>query len=144
VFAAAGLPVVDNDINPRSPARWHQNALQPSFYHSVAQHVAIGAVVTSPWFAVLDIALPLAVAVSPLVACVHVPGHYVTDAHPSRVSYLRRLMQEGRVHFLWNLPKGPSGRRCCWILVFASPAYVRLLLKEEALDSAPVSFVRSQ
>jgi hypothetical protein len=144
VCAKAGLPVVDNDINPGSPARWHMNALLPSFYVQAAQRMAIGAVVTSPWFAVLDMALPLAAAAARSVACVHVPGHYLTDAHPSRVAFLRRLMQEGRIHFLWNLPKGPSGRRCCWILIFASPALMQLLLKSEELDSAPVSFIRSK
>jgi SAM-dependent methyltransferase len=141
-FEGSGLPVVDNDINPRSPALWHENALQPSFYLRVAQRVSIGAVVTSPWFTVLDLALPLAVSAAQSVACVHVPGHYLTDAHPSRVAYLRRLMQEGRIHFLWNLPKGPSGRRCCWILIFASAAYMRLLLKSDNLDSASVSFLQ--
>jgi hypothetical protein len=142
VCTKAGLPVVDNDINPASPARWHKNALLPSFYVQAAQRMAIGAVVTSPWFAVLDMALPLAAAAARSVACVHVPGHYLTDAHPSRVAFLRHLMQEGRVHFLWNLPKGPSGRRCCWIMVFSSPALMQLLVKTEELDSAPVSFVR--
>jgi hypothetical protein len=141
-FAGAGLPVVDNDINPRSPARWHENALQPSFYLRVAQRVSIGAVVTSPWFAVLDLALPLAASAAQSVACVHAPGHYLTDAHPSRVAYLRRLMQENRIHFLWNLPKGPSGRRCCWILIFASAAHMKLLLKSDNLDSTTVSFIR--
>ena len=50
--------------------------------------------VTSPWFAVLDIAVPLAVMASRVVACVHVPSYYLTDMTESRARYFRKLSLE--------------------------------------------------
>lgn len=139
VLAASGLAVVDNDLNPSSPALWHADALQPAFYARAAARMRIGAIVTSPWFSTLDLALPLAVAAARMVACVHVPGYFITDAHPNRAAYLRSLMQEGRLHVLWNLPKGPMGRRCGWLLIFASAKVKQLLLRADGLVSGSFS-----
>ena len=104
------------------------------------QHHTVDAIVTSPWFTVLDLALPLAAAHARTVACVHVPGHYVTDAHPNRVAYLLSLMQAGRLHILWNLPKGPSGRRCGWLIVFTNSWMRDKLIRPERRLTAPFSF----
>lgn len=141
VFAAQGIPVFDNDLNPRSGSHSHKDALQPAFYRYASLRAPIDAVVASPWFTVLDLALPLAVSAARCVACVHVPGHFITDAHPNRSAYLRALMREDKVHVLWNLPKGPSGRRCGWLLVFATPALKHLLLKDKHMVTAPFSFM---
>jgi hypothetical protein len=53
------------------------------------------AVVTSPWFAALDLALPLLVhnlsfflSAVDTVACIHVPGHYFTSAVEPRPTCL--------------------------------------------------------
>ena len=118
----------------------HADALQPGFYRRAQAEQAIDAVVTSPWFAALDLALPLAVLAARAVACVHVPGHYITDAHPARVHYLRELMREGRLHVLWNLPKGPMGRRCGWVIVFATPQLANWLIRPARRLAAPFSF----
>eukprot|EP00854_Cymbomonas_tetramitiformis_P034573 gene34573-biopygen33611 len=58
------LEVMNNDWNPQ--LKWPEalNALQPDNYRAWKQRYgACDAVVASPWFAVLDIALPLAVCV---------------------------------------------------------------------------------
>ncbi len=130
-LSKTGVPVVDNDLNPERPTSMHGDALQPDFYRAVETRAPVDAVVTSPWFAILDLALPLAVSAARVVACVHVPGHYVSDAHPARAKYLAALMRAGRLHILWNLPKGPMGRRCAWLLVFASPLIKKCLVSKE-------------
>jgi hypothetical protein len=133
------VPVLDNDLNPAHPADLHEDALQPAFYSRNSKHRAMEAIVTSPWFTVLDLALPLAVAAARCVTCVHVPGPFITDAHPNRNTYLLSLMRADRLHILWNLPKGPVGRRCGWLIVFATPALKKLLVHQGAV-SAPFSF----
>ena len=141
VLESMGVTTRTNDLNPSRKAHTHLDALQPGLYRSTARQVSIDGVITSPWFAVLDIALPLAVLAARTVACVHVPGHYVTDAHPARCAYLKGLMAQGRLHILWNLPKGAMGRRCGWLLVFASSTLRDLLINPERRLSAPFSFV---
>lgn len=139
-FGAAQVQVCSNDINPRQPADTHCDALQPTFYRQVARRIGLDAIVTSPWFAVLDLALPLAVMAARSVACIHVPGHFVTDAHPRRRAYLRALMHEGRVHMHFLDKKGPMGRRCLWLLVFADRATKARLLSPERQGTATCSF----
>jgi hypothetical protein len=134
-----GMHVRTNDIAFVHKAHTHADALQPAFYRAASSKMGIDAIITSPWFTALDIALPLAVLASRVVACMHVPGHYVTDAHPARADYLRGLMREGRLHLLWNLPRGPMGRRCGWLIVFAHASLRKLLIKPERRLSAPFS-----
>jgi hypothetical protein len=122
----------------RGSGRWPAPPRLAS-YERAARTRALDAIVASPWFTVLDLALPLAVHFARSVACVHVPGHYVTDAHPNRAAYLQTLMAAGRLHILWNLPKGPSGRRCGWLLVFASNELHERLIRPECRLAAPFS-----
>jgi hypothetical protein len=133
------IPVVTNDLNPENQADLHEDALQPEFYRRRAADCYMDAIVTSPWFTVLDLALPLAVSAAHRVACVHVPGQFVVDAHANRSAYLLSLMRAGRLHILWNLPKGPMGRRCGWLIVFATSALRDLMIPQSAV-SAPFSF----
>ena len=76
------------------------------------------AVVTSPWFGVLDVALPLLAHFARPVAFVHVPMHYVLDAHSRRAHFLAELQNAGRLLFVGNLPLGPLHRRCMWVGIF--------------------------
>ncbi len=87
------------------------DALQPTFYQKCAEaQGAIDAVVCSPWFTVLDVALAVAAARS--VVCMHVPGHYVASGLAPRYTYLQELQQQGRLAVLFGLPRGPMGWRC--------------------------------
>jgi hypothetical protein len=63
-------------------------------------------IVTSPWFSVLDIALPVIVESATVVACIHVPGHFLASGLGPRYAYLRRLQQCGRLVVLFGLPRG--------------------------------------
>jgi hypothetical protein len=77
----------------------------------------------------LDIALPLIVAAAQVVACVHVPGHYLSSGVQPRYAYLRQLQQEGRLVILFGLLRAATGWRCAWLLAFRSAALKQRLLR---------------
>ncbi|GIM13919.1 hypothetical protein Vretimale_16977, partial [Volvox reticuliferus] len=136
VLRKHGLLVHCNDVNPSHPADRHEDALQPDFYRRVLELWPYDAIVCSPLFALLDLALPLAVLFAPVVA-MHVPGHFVTDAHDARRRYLKGLAKEGRLSLIMGLPRGRMGRRCMWIVVFASRSLRDKMLHEDArMDGA--------
>ena len=129
-FKKVGLRVVTNDINIQHKAQHHLDTLQPASYKQLRSlYGRRTAFVTSPWFRMLDIVLPLTVLASPQVACMHVPGHYLTDAHPARLQYLRSLLQQGRLVTVMGLPRSVMGRRCLWLLIFASALVRQRLMK---------------
>jgi hypothetical protein len=72
--------------------------------------------------------MPLLATVGSAVACVHAPGHYLTSGVAPRFAYLRHLQQQGRLHVVMDLPRGPIGRRCIWLLIFSSNAQRQRLL----------------
>eukprot|EP00854_Cymbomonas_tetramitiformis_P002099 gene2099-biopygen2000 len=116
------LEFMCNDWNPQLNWPEARNALQPGNYRAWKERYGVcDAVITSPWFAVLDIALPLAVMASRMVACIHVPSHYMTDMTGSRARYFRKLCHARRLHVVGHLEQGPIGRRCMWVLVFKNP-----------------------
>ena len=127
-LSSAGFGVWRNEQAPWEPAESHEDALQPQFYRRVRKEFSFECIVTSPVVALLDVALPLAVLFAPVVA-VHVPGGYVTSAHPARLAYLKGLAQQGRLALLLGLPQGPLGRRYVWIVVFATEALRRRRLR---------------
>ena len=140
MFRKAGVHVVTNDINSAHAADTHEDALQPSFYHKLLQDGPIDAIVMSPWFAMLDLALPLAVLAASVVVCAHVPGHYFTNATGPRHQWLGNLVNSGRVQFIWGLPRGPMGRRCAWLIVFASTELRKKLVKPEYRTDSCIIF----
>jgi len=124
------LNFMNNDWNPQLGWTEARNALQPGNYRAWRKKYGqCDAVMTSPWFAVLDIALPLAVLASRKVACVHVPSHYMTDMTESMAQYFRHLSHAGRLHVISHLEHGPIGRRCMWVLVFKNPLLRARLLR---------------
>jgi hypothetical protein len=99
---AAGLHVRSNNINPAHKAHTHEDALQPVFCRRRLREGPVDATVTSPWFAMLDLALPLAVPTASEMVCSRVPGHYVTDATAPRRAWLAALKDQGRLHLIWG------------------------------------------
>jgi hypothetical protein len=93
-------------------------------------------VISSPWFRMLDLAAPLALAGSSIVTCLHVPGHYFYDAHPIRHAWLKQLHAEGRLVVISGLIIGPLGRRCIWLLLFAKAEYKNMVLRSTAADKS--------
>jgi site-specific DNA-cytosine methylase/transposase InsO family protein len=121
-FAKNGHAVISNDLSGAHHCELQEDALQPAFYRGLAQkHGRVDAFVFSPWFSFLDMAVPLAVLHAARVVCVHVPGHYITSPHPARLAWLRELQLRRRLRIVAGLPRGPTGRRCLWLCIFASP-----------------------
>ena len=139
-LATKNISVITNDIDESCKADTHLDALHPSYYTLAMRTVGLDAIITSPWFAMLDLAVPLAANAVNSVACVHVPGHYVTDAPQRRADYMVRLMQAGRLLIIFNLPKGPLGRRCAWLVIFATAAMKEALTKSENRVAAPFMY----
>jgi len=134
VFAQAGFRVVQNDID----ASWgHANAsdaLQPGNY---AQDLQV--IVTSPPFDLLDLAAPIAANAVGVVACIHVPGHWLSNPRVARQKWLQDLAASNRVHVVMGLPRGAMHKRCAWLLIFSSSCKRRQLLR--CTDAAvPCSF----
>ena len=128
VLNASGVPVHSNDAHPASPAVTHENALHMQVYQQWKAQ-GMTAVVTSPHFQFLDIAIPLAAAYTDSVACFHIPSHYYASATDQRWKYLSSLDKQGRLETIMHLPYGPLGRRCMWLCVFASAAERTRLLR---------------
>jgi hypothetical protein len=119
VFLHVGLTVESLDANPRSPAI-RRNALDVNTYSSLRDRAQeLDVIVCSPDFSVLDIAIPLAVQAVKIMACIHVPGDYLSNAHIARIEYFLDLRTERRLFVAQNLPKGPTGRSNQWLIVFA-------------------------
>jgi len=122
--------VITNDLNPQHDTLLHEDSLQPGFYKRIMQVTDVDMVILSPWFAHLDVALPLAVLAAKTMVAVHVPAHYWTNAIMARYSYLKPFFTADRAHFVWGLPRGPTGMRCAWICIFATSALKYQLLKK--------------
>ena len=128
--AAGCRRVTTNDLCAAYEADLHLDALQPATYAELERLTAapVDAVVTSPWFPVLDIVLPLLERCARSVVCVHVPGHYIASGVGPRYAYLQQLQRQGRLVVLFGVPRGVLGWRCAWLLIFKSPALKRALL----------------
>jgi hypothetical protein len=77
--AAGSARVSTNDLSSLRPADTHLDALQRQSYSDISSLTGapVDAIVTSPWFTVLDVAVPVMVEAASVVTCVHVPGHYL-------------------------------------------------------------------
>ena len=60
----------------------------------------------------------LAIEAVELVACFHVPGDYLSNAHAARLQYFLELRAQKRVRLIQNFPKGPVGRSNMWVIIF--------------------------
>jgi hypothetical protein len=62
-----------------SPMTSVQGEIRQRFVMRCSPSFIRGSALLTQWFAVLDINLPLIVAAAQIVACVHVPGHYLSN-----------------------------------------------------------------
>ncbi len=128
--------VTTNDLCRSRKAVMHQDALQPGFYAAAASTGAetVDVIVTSPWFTVVDIAVPLMIASGAEVVAVHVSGRYLSSGAEPCLAYLRALQSQGRVAYLMGLPSGKQGPACMWLLVFRDRALREQLLLVEPTE----------
>jgi len=133
--------VISNDINPASYGSSHLDALRPSSYDHWADSAAavygrLSAIVTSPHWYFLDLAIPLAVSYAEEVACFHVPMSYVSEMPVRRKHYLSALARAGRLHVLQCDRAGAVGRVCAWLIIFKDDQARKRLAATPALRAS--------
>ncbi len=135
---ASGKAVCTNYWDREAETDTHEDALQPSFFERLANRWDLDAIITCPNPCWLDIALPLAARAAHLVACVLVPGNYVTDAPSPRKAWFRQLQETGRLHLMLGMPKGDLARSQVWVIVFKCSQLRQIMLPAAELASAIV------
>ena len=127
------LVVSTNDLNPVNYADSHEGSLQPCFY----KDKSVDVFVTSPYFAVLDLPLPVMVQSAKVAVVVHGPGHYLYDPTEPRQHHFFYFLIE-RMAVILGLPKRPVGRRCAWLIIARSPSVLKGLL--QSVPALPLMF----
>ena len=128
--------VFSNDWDDSMQSDSHDDALQPRSWVKWAARWAVDAVITSPYFAFLDVMVPLMLLFVP-VLIVHVPSTWLFSATQQRRRWLQEQYSAGKIHVISNLPRGAPGPwRCCWV-VFTQTSD---LLKAVVVDPAGLSF----
>jgi hypothetical protein len=138
-LTSEGYEVITNDLCSKWEADSHLDALQPAFYEQRAAE----AIVTSPPFDQADLVVPLLAEMAAKVACVQVLGSWVSSPTAARRQWLQSLAAQGRVHILMGLPRGPTGRRCAWILLFKS-SQLRAQMLSRPMEMLPVEYLAAQ
>jgi hypothetical protein len=122
-----GAMVITNDIDVRHGCHLSGDALGDVVYETAwgGRHVAapgrVRCIVTSPWFGLLDLAIPVMLRHAAVV-CVQVPHTFLADGPQPRLLWLQTLADAGRLHVVVGAgPRNPVvGRRALWLVVFRS------------------------
>ena len=116
---AACVEVRSSDWNNPHAVGEQADALRTVTYERLrGRPGGLQAIVSSPDCSVIDIAVAFAVAAVDVVACLHVPGDYMSNAPAASIDYLVDIRVQGRLMLIQCLPKGPTGRSNMWLVVF--------------------------
>ena len=127
-----GIVVFSSD---RSPIYWWDDktdALSQAVVQAI-DYRKVDVVICSPWYAVLDLAIPLLMGSNAKAFFLHVPSHYLTNMPQPRRQFMAGLLDQGRVEAHMCREIGPLGRRCTWLLIFRS-AYWRTVMMKRYLN----------
>jgi hypothetical protein len=133
--AVAGWNVDTSCLNAESSAGHHWDAMQPMSYSRMREHTGMHTIVTAPRRVLLDVILPLSMRFARHAVCCYAPITYLTTAHEVRAAFLKTLHEQGRVHLLPGSVRGSSQESYVWILVFATQAMKRLMLRDPLPDN---------
>jgi transposase InsO family protein len=118
-------------------AHVHGNALDATYLAQLrTAYGPFDVAITSPWFTMLDLALPLLMTLATKAVFCHVPGHYITNMPQGRRDWLRSLCTQRRAVVIANLPRSPMGYSCLWLCVFRSEEDREQLLHTSPTDEA--------
>lgn len=118
------IHIITNDIcESHGNNDFHENALSHEFYENFGCNFDV--IITSPWFSILDLAIPTLIKYVNYFIAVHVPAYYLTNAHDHRMKYFRKLNRQGLIHIVGNLPHAIIGWKCIWILIFKNKYLAR-------------------
>jgi hypothetical protein len=113
--------VLGSDILPRDGApAFAGDALLPATYDNARRHFRrpIDIILTSPWFALLDLAAPLAYQQADFAAIIHIPFYYLTQGHELRSAWLADLTEQKLAYTIRCDDRGNTGFRCLWLVLF--------------------------
>lgn len=125
VFKGRAAQVLMSDAEPSRACDFVGDALSPkTFARAASMMKRPFAIVTSPWFSMLDMFIPVAVASTAELACVQVPTAYFTDGPIPRMEYISRLAAAGRVVMVAskNARNPHTGRRAMWLVIARNSA----------------------
>ena len=122
------LRIITSDIDPSVGAEHCGNALDPAFYNRLRnEREELDVIITSPWFRMLDLAIPTMLRFVKQALFVHVPGHYLSNMPEGRRLWFQRHARH--ILVIQGLPIGPLGRRCAWLCIFKSDRAQQSLLQ---------------
>ena len=120
--------IISSDIDPSVGAQHCGNALDPSFLSRVQdEYGGLDVIITSPWFRMLDLFIPILFRFAQQALFIHVPGHCLTNMPTARRHWFRR--HAGFIKIITaDMPVGLIGRRCAWLCIFKTAAVKRRML----------------
>ena len=131
------VKITTNDICPEhGNPHLCDNALDDKLY---VDNGPFDCIITSPWFSMLDIALPLSMKHSKQFVALHVPSYYITNAPTPRMEFLKKLSIEKRIFVVSNMTKNnPTRMSCVWLLIFSSKEEAKKRVKN---NTHSISFI---
>jgi hypothetical protein len=115
--------VLGSDICPRPDAPAFQgDGLLLLTYDRARRHFRrpIDIVLCSPWFVMLDLAIPVAYSQATQAAIIHVPFYYTTQGTLQRLTWLSDLTHQCLAYLAQCGSRGNLGYRSAWLLLFKS------------------------
>jgi hypothetical protein len=127
--------VISSDFNPASPAQFHMDALRRETYifaqdEAHSQRSYLGAIVTSPHWKLLDVAMPLAIDHAACVTCIHVGAQFFDTAPSRRRQFCQKLSDEERRLDIQLSDRNTASGTSRWIIIFKSKADKLRLCKQ--------------
>ena len=114
--------IVSNDICPEhnqdgSPDLM-ENSLNDKLY---IENGPFDVIITSPWFVMLDVAIPFMLKYCKYFLACHVPSYYVLNPPEPRLAYLKKLSREKRIFVISSMTKdNPTRQSCIWLIILKS------------------------
>lgn len=111
------VKIITNDICPEhGNPELCENALDNKLYNEIGQ---VDAIITSPWFVMLDIAIPLMLKHCKSFLAIHCPSYYMTNAPNPRLKFIKKLAKENRVISISSMTRNnPTRMSCIWLVIF--------------------------
>ena len=122
-----GAAVLSNDYNPASPAPFHLDSLRAESYDQFCAEASkrgsyLGAIVCSPHWALMDVALPLALQAAAHVVCLHVSSQFFETYPARRRAFMDSYARAGLRLDINLAQKNTSSTSGKWVILFKTPA----------------------
>lgn len=113
------VKIVSNDICPEhGNPEYTENSLNDNLYK---QYGPFDAIVTSPWFVMLDVMIPFMLKHCKYFLACHVPSYYILNPPGPRLSYIKKLSREKRIFVISSMTRdNPTRQSCVWLIIFKS------------------------